>query len=176
MYDRCKGTFRSWLFTVTRNASPPFTKLKAHAASQWRFAVQEWLEGRPAEDEESAAWDREYQERLLAYAAELARPFFEESTWQAFWQTAVEGAPGKDVAHKLGMTVAPFILPRAASSPGSRNKYDCLLMNDLGENSHVEYSLVSRSRRLAAVPGWRVIARGTAVAGGAPRRVCSVPG
>ena len=113
-YDRCKGTFRSWLYTVTRNALSAFYETQRRMPrGSGDSAVQQWLEGRPAEDEESAAWDREYQERLLAYAAELARPLFEESTWQAFWQTAVEGAPGKDVAHKLGMTVGAVYIAKS---------------------------------------------------------------
>jgi RNA polymerase sigma-70 factor (ECF subfamily) len=29
---------------------------------------------------------------------------FEERTWQAFWQTAIEGQPPADLAGPLGMT------------------------------------------------------------------------
>ena len=113
-YDRRKGTFRSWLYTVTRNALNSFFDSQRRVPrGSGDSAVQEWLEGRPAEDEESAAWDREYQQRLLAYAAELVRPCFEESTWKAFWQTAVEGAPGKDVARKLGMTIGAVYIARS---------------------------------------------------------------
>jgi RNA polymerase sigma-70 factor (ECF subfamily) len=75
--------------------------------------VQEWLEERPGQDEESAAWDREYQQRLLAYAADRVRPLFEESTWQAFWQTAVEGSAGKDVALNLGMSLGAVYIAKS---------------------------------------------------------------
>ena len=34
------------------------------------------------------------------------RPHVEPATWQAFWQTAVEGRPAKDVAAELGLNVA----------------------------------------------------------------------
>lgn len=113
-YDPGKGKFRSWLLTVTRNA------LNSFFESQRRLprgtgdsAVQAWLEERPAPEEESAAWDREYQDRLLAYAAEQVRGSFEDATWQAFWQTAVEGKPGKDVAASLGMTVGAVYIARS---------------------------------------------------------------
>jgi DNA-directed RNA polymerase specialized sigma24 family protein len=67
--------------------------------------VQAWLEEQPAQDDESTVWDQEYRRRLLAYAAEQVRASFEDATWQAFWQTAALGKPGKEVAASLGMTV-----------------------------------------------------------------------
>ena len=113
-YDRRKGTFRSWLYTVTRNALNTFFDTQRRAPrGTGDSAVLEWLEGRPGPDEESAIWDREYQQRLLAYAAEQVRPSFEETTWQAFWQTAVEGTPGKDVARKLGMTLGAVYIAKS---------------------------------------------------------------
>ena len=113
-YDRARGTFRSWLYTVTRNALNTFFDAQRRAPrGSGDSAVQDWLEDRPAEDEESAAWDREYQQRVLAYAAEQVRPSFEESTWQAFWQTAVEGVPGKEVAQRLGMTVGAVYIAKS---------------------------------------------------------------
>jgi RNA polymerase sigma-70 factor (ECF subfamily) len=113
-YDRSKGTFRSWLYTVTRNALNTFFD----AQRRWPrgtgdSAVQEWLEGRSGEEEESAAWDREYQRRLLTYAAEQVRPSFEESTWQAFWQTAVDGDGGKEVARRLGMSLGAVYIAKS---------------------------------------------------------------
>ena len=75
--------------------------------------MQELLEERPGAEEESAVWDREYQERLLACAAEQVRPSFEETTWQAFWQTAVLGKPGKEVAARLGMTVGAVYIAKS---------------------------------------------------------------
>jgi RNA polymerase sigma-70 factor (ECF subfamily) len=113
-YDRCRGTFRSWLFTVTRNALHNFFDAQRRLPrGSGDSAVQGWLEERPGQDEESAAWDREYQQRLLAYAADRVRPLFEESTWQAFWQTAVEGSAGKDVARNLGMSLGAVYIAKS---------------------------------------------------------------
>ena len=113
-YDRRKGTFRGWLYTVTRNALNTFFETQRRSPrGTGDSAVQEWLEGRPGPDEESATWDREYQQRLLTYAAEQARPSFEETTWQAFWLSAVEGAPGKEVAGKLNMTLGAVYIAKS---------------------------------------------------------------
>ena len=48
--------------------------------------------------------------RLFAWAADQVRGGFHETTWSAFWQTAVEGQSGKEVAEALGMTVAAVYL------------------------------------------------------------------
>ncbi len=113
-YDRNKGTFRGWLFTVTRNALNTFLEAQRRVPRAGGDpGVQERLEHRSAPDEESAAWDREYQERLVTCAAEQVRPSFEAATWQAFWQTAVEGRPGKEVAARLGMTVGAVYIAKS---------------------------------------------------------------
>jgi RNA polymerase sigma-70 factor (ECF subfamily) len=112
-YDLAKGTFRSWLFTVTRNALNTFFDAQRRVPRAGDRTVQAWLESQPGPDEESAVWDREYRERLLAIAAEKVRSSFEEGTWQAFWQTAVLGKPGKDVAAGLGITVGAVYIAKS---------------------------------------------------------------
>src|SRR5262249_10694717 len=71
------------------------------------------LEDYPApEDEASAAWDREYEQRLFAWAAEQVRRGCQESTWRAFWLTAVEGRSGKEAARALGLTPGAVYLAK----------------------------------------------------------------
>jgi RNA polymerase sigma-70 factor (ECF subfamily) len=113
-YDPRRGTFRSWLYTVTRNALNSFLEAQRRVPrGSGDPAVQSWLERRPGLEEESAIWDRQYQERLLRYAAERVRNCFEEPTWQAFWQTAVEGKPAKLVATSLRMTVGAVYIAKS---------------------------------------------------------------
>ena len=113
-YDPGKGTFRGWLYTVTRNALNTFFETQQRVPrATGDSAVQAWLEEQPARDDGAAIWDEDYQRRLLAYAAEQVRTLFEDATWQAFWQTAVEGKPGKVVAASLGMTVGAVYIARS---------------------------------------------------------------
>ena len=56
--------------------------------------------------EGEAGWDAEWERRLFAWACEQVRPGVTDVTWQAFWRTAVDGQPGKQVAAELGLTVA----------------------------------------------------------------------
>jgi len=112
-YDPRRGSFRGWLFTLTRNGLYDFL---ARRGQRWQGSgdsgTQALLEGLPDRGEEEVFWDREYEQRVFAWATEQVRPRFKESTWQAFWQLAVEGKPGEAVAQALGMTVGAVYVAR----------------------------------------------------------------
>ncbi len=113
-YDPRRGSFRGWLFTVVRN------KLRNFLVTQNRpgrgtgdTGAQHRLEELPArEEDQSAWWDQEYERQVFAWAADEARGAFQVSTWQAFWQTAVEGKTGPEVARTLGLSVAAVYLAK----------------------------------------------------------------
>jgi RNA polymerase sigma-70 factor (ECF subfamily) len=113
-YDPKRGSFRSWLFTVAHHK---VYDLLAQQRRQCRatggVGGQELLEAQPARDEDRSLWEREYEQRLFNWAAEQVRDRFHDSTWQAFWQTAVEGKNGKEVAQRLGITVAAVYLAKS---------------------------------------------------------------
>jgi RNA polymerase sigma-70 factor (ECF subfamily) len=113
-YDPRRGSFRGWLFTVVRN------KLRNFLAAQKRPGrgsgdsdAQHRLQELPAREEDQTAWwDQEYERQVFSWAAEQVRGSFQESTWQAFWQTAVEGKTGPEVARTLGLSVAAVYLAK----------------------------------------------------------------
>lgn len=113
-YDPRRGSFRGWLFTIVRN------KLLNFLAAQKRpgrgsgdSEVQQRLQDLPArEADQTAWWDEEYERRVFAWAAEQVRGHFSESTWQAFWQTAIEGKTGPQAARELRMSVAAVYLAK----------------------------------------------------------------
>jgi RNA polymerase sigma-70 factor (ECF subfamily) len=47
----------------------------------------------------------EWEDRLFAWASEQVRREVQDTTWQAFWKTAIEGQSGKQVATALGLSV-----------------------------------------------------------------------
>lgn len=105
-YDPRRGTFRGWLYTITRNKVYSFLDgRRRQLRGSGDSAAQQRLEAEAAPDgDASAEWDREYERQLAAWAMEQIRGEFQDSTWQAFYQTAVEGKSPKDVAKALGMS------------------------------------------------------------------------
>ena len=85
-YDPRRGTFRSWLFTVTRNALNTFFEAERRLPrGSGDSAVQDWLANQPDPVPTSLpSGIGKTQRRLLDVAAEQVRLEFENPTWQAF--------------------------------------------------------------------------------------------
>ena len=104
-YDPKRGTFRGWLYTVTRNKIYNFLSAqKNRPRSSGDPSSQERLESIPDRDSDDADWDVEYQRKLSAKAMERVKHEFQANTWQAFWSTAVEGRGVQEVGGELKMT------------------------------------------------------------------------
>ena len=104
-YDRKQGTFRGWLFTITRNKVFNFLsarRIRPQAVGD--SATNRLLAEEPSGGDDSEAWELEYQRRLAARAMERVKGEFQENTWRAFWLTAVEGAAAGDAARQVGMS------------------------------------------------------------------------
>jgi RNA polymerase sigma-70 factor (ECF subfamily) len=76
-------------------------------------SVIDWLENHPAPDDEARDVDEEFRRALFRHAAEKIRPEFRDSTWQAFWLTAVEGLSVDDAARQLGKSVGVIYTGRS---------------------------------------------------------------
>lgn len=102
-YDPRRGSFRGWLYRVARNRLLDWLRRRNRVRGTGDPAVQELLENQPAAPETD--WDRDYERRVFAWAAERVRVEFRPGTWRAFWLTAVEGLSGEAAARELGTTV-----------------------------------------------------------------------
>lgn len=117
-YDRAKGTFRSWLFTVVRNRLTDHLRRAASlvqgagGSSNWK-QVQEQLIAPDSAEADSAEWNAAWRRQLFQTAAKQVQADFTEVTWSAFWQTAVDGRAGQDVATELGLSVAAVYLAKS---------------------------------------------------------------
>jgi RNA polymerase sigma-70 factor (ECF subfamily) len=109
-----QGSFRKWLFTLAHHKVFDFRRKQRQAGQgSGDTGVQEALQQHAAPDEHETIWDEEYDRRLFTWAAEQVRPQFEDRTWQAFWQTAIEGKAAQEVGQDLEMTVGAVYLAKS---------------------------------------------------------------
>jgi RNA polymerase sigma-70 factor (ECF subfamily) len=109
VYDPQRGTFRAWLYTVARNKLRNFllARQRRHEGGDPHL-----LDEQPAR-EETEQWEREYEQRLFGWAAEQVRSSFQESTWRAFWMTAVDGRGATETATALGISVGAVYIAKS---------------------------------------------------------------
>ena len=103
--ERNKGSFRGWLMAITRSRLADFlASRRRHVQASGDTAVQECLEQVPQNVGGEEVWEEDYRRSVFRWAADKVRGRFKESTWQAFWRTAVEGEDTKTVAQSLDMS------------------------------------------------------------------------
>jgi RNA polymerase sigma-70 factor (ECF subfamily) len=113
-YDRKQGTFRGWLFTITRNKVFNFLsarRLRPQATGDTN--THQLLGSQPDEKDGSEAWEMEYQRRLASLAMEQIKGEFQENTWRAFWLTAVEGASAAEVSKQVGLSAGAIYVAKS---------------------------------------------------------------
>src|SRR5262245_19657162 len=113
-YDRSQGTFRGWLFTVTRNKVFNFLSARRiRPQGSGDTTTNRLLANQPDGNDDTDEWELEYQRRLASLAMEHIKGEFQESTWQAFRLTAVDGASAADVSAQLGMSPGAIYVARS---------------------------------------------------------------
>ena len=111
-YDPERGTFRSWLFTITRREVGRILKKNARQPLSGGSAIVATLDNTPDEAEEKD-WDLDYRLQLFQWACERARPEFNDQHWTAFTRTAIEERKAGEVAADLGMTTAAVYIAKS---------------------------------------------------------------
>ncbi|PQO36293.1 sigma-70 family RNA polymerase sigma factor [Bremerella cremea] len=100
-----KGSFRGWLFRISRNLMINFLTRQKEPQGSGDTRMLQLLHEHAAEDTESATlFDLEYRREVFTWAANQAREYFTDDTWQAFWRTGVEGESSEKVAADLRKT------------------------------------------------------------------------
>jgi RNA polymerase sigma factor (sigma-70 family) len=114
-YDPNQGTFRSWLYAITRNKISQFFRRRTlqPTGTGDSGALQMLNEQPDGEADNDAAWEQEYRQQLFHLAADQVKNDFAPKTWQAFWQTAVEGKSAPDVAAALGLSVGAVYVAKS---------------------------------------------------------------
>ncbi len=121
-YDR-SGKFRSWLRTLLLN------KLRNQKQRQGR--MHQALAALPAAEEQPDSAEQlgeeEFRLHLTRRALELIQVEFTPSTWQACWQTVVEGRSTAEVARTLGISENAVYVARCRVLRHLRRELDALI-------------------------------------------------
>lgn len=105
-YDPERGSFRSWLYTVTRRQLARHFRREAR---ERRIEVpDDGVDGGFRE-----AWDAEWRRHLLDRAVRRVKGQFGEGQWQAFWRTAVLEQDPAEVGAELGMNREAVYMARS---------------------------------------------------------------
>lgn len=111
-----KGRFRSWLSTVARNATIDLLRASrvgtGNRVASGDSDVRRHIENAEYTPEESAIFDAESKREQFRWAADQVRAAVSDSTWSAFWSTAVQGESTAEVADRLGISVGAVYVAR----------------------------------------------------------------
>ncbi len=113
--QKCEGSFRSWLATITRNrVRDHFRRLAKRDAAEGRAIggtdaldrLRQFGMDEHAESLESTICPASIQQPLVRQILVSVESEFEPATWRAFWLTAVDGQPASVAATATGISVA----------------------------------------------------------------------
>lgn len=134
--ERAGDTFRGWLSTITRNKVRDFFR-EQHAELQavGGDGAFEQLKNLPfnEDDDPSNVTDPAERTLLLHQALRIIRVEFEDSSWAAFWRTAVEGQAPLDVAEDLGISVNAVYVARSRILRRIREEFQDLVDPGIAE-------------------------------------------
>jgi RNA polymerase sigma-70 factor (ECF subfamily) len=113
-YDPNKGSFRSWLKTVTNNAVRDMMRSRNRPGSHptARHLLHN-LEDPQALDDLNQCVDAECRQMMLREAERRVRARVRDFTWQAFELTAVQQRSPSEVAKLLDMRVAEVYVAKS---------------------------------------------------------------
>ncbi len=126
---RGRGSFRGWLWTITRNKIRDFYKTRSAGAvggSGHLEAINQFAA--PTEEDSPEPTEPSDRLALLRRALDLIQAGTEPHSWTAFWRSAVDGHTARQIAADLNMT--PDAVRKARSRILQRLR---TAFHDLGE-------------------------------------------
>ncbi len=112
--DPHKGSFRGWLYRITRNLTIDHIR-RNNSPNMKRDTDSNFDLNQIAEPtaDESHEFQVEYERQLFNWAAAQVKSSFKPKNWQAFWLTTVEGKPIEEVSEQLEMQRGAIYVARS---------------------------------------------------------------
>jgi len=108
------GSFRAWLRQVTVNRVRVYRRQHFRQPAMARDQTDGYLDQIADSNSVLAKqFDQEHDKYICATLLAAVRPDFNQETWDAFQQFALEGRTAADVARELGLTVNAVIKAKA---------------------------------------------------------------
>ena len=108
-HDHARGRFRSWLKALVNNALTDYWRRVRRAPDLRGVGGTVFLERlgnlQAGLDELSVAIEQQQDGNLASQVVARVRARLKPTSWQAFWQTAMEQRSPAEVARDLGLTV-----------------------------------------------------------------------
>jgi RNA polymerase sigma-70 factor (ECF subfamily) len=102
------GAFRAWLRGIVVNLLREFWR--ARPGPEAGSALEQLSDPNAGL---SRLWDEQHDRHVLHALMDLVRPGFTEDTWRAFRRVALDGAPARDVAAELGLSVNAVLIAKS---------------------------------------------------------------
>ena len=112
-YNPKSGSFRGWLKVVTRSRLSDFLRAQGKEVQGTGDTGMLHVINEQPDAPQPDVWEREFRRTLFEWAVDRIRCDFEVTTWQAFWQTSVDGRETRDVAETLGLSVGAVYIARS---------------------------------------------------------------
>lgn len=111
--DPEQGSFRGWLYRMTRNLTIDHirrNKSQAHGGFEAHFDLNQIAD--PSE-EDSREFQIEYERQLFNWAAAQVQSSFKPLNWNAFWLTTVDGVSIDTAAKRLKISKGTIYVARS---------------------------------------------------------------
>jgi RNA polymerase sigma factor (sigma-70 family) len=112
-YNPKSGSFRGWLKVVTRSRLSDFLRAQGREIQGTGDTGILHVINEQPDASQHDLWEQEFRRTLFEWAVDRIRGDFEDTTWQAFWQTSVGDRKTNDVAKELGLSVGAVYIARS---------------------------------------------------------------
>ncbi len=111
-YDPKRGSFRGWLFTVTRNKLRDWRERQRRGQGVGGTTAHALLDQQPSRDDEEL-WDQEFRRRVFAIAAERVRPNSSQEPGRRSGKRPSRGTKARAVAESLGISIGAVYIAKS---------------------------------------------------------------